>query len=151
MIEESVYAGAVDDKQLAEELRLTIGQLVRSVRAADTMPPGEAAILGFLDRGGPLTTADVAQQRGVSHQSAAKAVKELLAQGLVRAEAHPSDGRKLLLHLTSTGSERLAEERQRRADWIGTAINRALGPNERRTLEAALPVLSRLASHLADK
>ncbi|WP_252541338.1 helix-turn-helix domain-containing protein [Streptomyces sp. RO-S4] len=141
----------MDDKQLAEELRLTIGQLIRSVRTADTMPPGEAAILGYLDRGGPLTTADVAQQRGVSHQSAAKAVKELLAQGLVRGEAHPSDGRKLLLHLTSTGSERLAEERQRRADWIGTAINRALGPDERRTLEAALPLLSRLASHLADK
>ncbi|MFI8207371.1 MarR family winged helix-turn-helix transcriptional regulator [Streptomyces sp. NPDC085937] len=139
----------MDDKQLAEELRLTIGQLVRSVRAADTMPPGEAAILGYLDRSGPLTTADVAQQRGVSHQSAAKAVKELLARGLVRAEAHPSDGRKVLLHLTSTGRDRLAEERQRRADWLGTAIDGALSPGERRTLEAALPLLSRLASHLA--
>ncbi|MEW1682534.1 MarR family transcriptional regulator [Streptomyces sp. NPDC093594] len=141
----------MDDKQLAEELRLTIGQLVRTVRSADTMPPGEAAVLGYLDRSGPLTTADVAQQRGVSHQSAAKAVKELLAQSLVRAEAHPSDGRKLLLHLTSTGRERLAEERQRRADWLSTAIDGALSPEERKTLEAALPLLTRLASHLAGK
>ncbi|MFF9760753.1 MarR family winged helix-turn-helix transcriptional regulator [Streptomyces caelestis] len=138
----------MDENQLAEELRLTVGRLVRTVRTADKMPPGEAAVLGYLDRGGPLTTADIAQQRRVSHQSAAKAVKELLAQGLVRAEAHPSDGRKVLLHLTPTGSGRLAEERRRRADWLGTAINDVLSSDERKTLEAALPLLSRLATHL---
>lgn len=54
----------MDDSRLAEELRLTIGRLVRTVRAVDTMPPGEAAVLGYLDRGGPLTTAEIAQQRG---------------------------------------------------------------------------------------
>lgn len=138
----------MDDNQLAEELRLAIGQLVRTVRTADQMPPGEAAVLGYLDRGGPMTTADVAQQRGVSHQSVAKAVKELLAKGLVRAEAHPSDGRKLLLHLTSAGRGRLAEERQRRAGWLGAAIDDALDPDERKTLAAAVPLLSRLTEHL---
>ncbi|MEV4561709.1 helix-turn-helix domain-containing protein [Kitasatospora sp. NPDC049285] len=141
----------MDDNQLAEDLRQTIGQLVRTVRTADTMPPGEAAVLGYLDRNGPLTTADIAQQRGVSHQSAAKAVKELLSQGLVHAEAHPSDGRKLLLNLTPTGSHRLAEERRRRAAWLGTAINDALNPEERDTLAAALPLLSRLTAHLKAK
>lgn len=141
----------MDDRQLAEELRQVIGQLVRTVRAADKMPPGEAAVLGYLDRTGPLTTADIAQQRAVSHQSAAKSVKELLAQGLVHAEAHPSDGRKLLLHLTPTGRVRLAEERQRRADWLGTAINDVLASDEQETLGAALPLLSRLNAHLNGK
>jgi DNA-binding MarR family transcriptional regulator len=141
----------MDDSRLAEELRLAIGQLVRTVRTADTMPPGEAAVLGYLDRSGPMTTADVAQQRGVSHQSVAKAVKELLAQGLVQAEAHPSDGRKLLLHLTSAGRGRLDEERQRRAGWLGAAINDALDPDERKTLAAAVPLLSRLTEHLKGK
>ncbi|MEU4009177.1 MarR family winged helix-turn-helix transcriptional regulator [Streptomyces pseudogriseolus] len=137
----------MDDSRLAEELRLTIGRLVRTVRAVDTMPPGEAAVLGYLDRGGPLTTAEIAQQRGVSHQSAAKTVKGLLAQGLVRAEAHPDDGRKLLLTLTPAGHDRLAEERRRRADRLGSAINAVLSPDERKTLEAALPLLSRLSTH----
>lgn len=141
----------MDDRQLAEELRLTIGRLVRTVRTADTMPPGEAAVLGYLDRGGPLTTAEIAQQRGVSHQSAAKTVKDLLAQDFVRAEAHPGDGRKLLLHLTPAGHGRLAEERRRRADWLGAAINDVLSSDERRTLEAALPLLSRLSTHLRGK
>ncbi|MGW0971379.1 MarR family winged helix-turn-helix transcriptional regulator [Streptomyces sp. NPDC002516] len=138
----------MDDDRLAEDLRLAVGQLVRAVRPADQMPPGEAAVLGYLDRGGPLTTADIAQQRGVSHQSVAKAVKELLGQGFVRAEPHPTDGRKLLLHLTTAGSSRLAEERRRREDWLGAAINEALNADERRTLAAALPLLSRLTAHL---
>ncbi|MDN3284766.1 helix-turn-helix domain-containing protein [Streptomyces thermocarboxydus] len=141
----------MDDKQLAEELRLTIGRLVRTVRTADTMPPGEAAVLGYLDRGGPLTTTEIAQQRGVTHQSAAKTVKDLLAQHLVRAEPHPDDGRKLLLHLTRAGRDRLAEERRRRADGLGAAINDVLDADERRTLEAALPLLSRLSTHLHGK
>lgn len=141
----------MDDKQLAEELRLTVGQLVRAVRTADTMPPGEAAVLGYLDRGGPMTTADIAQLRRVSHQSAAKAVKELLGQGLVHAEAHPSDGRKLLLDLTPAGSSRLDEERRRRAAWLGTAITEVLDSAERETLAAALPLLSRLTAHLRAK
>ncbi|MFF3448750.1 MarR family winged helix-turn-helix transcriptional regulator [Streptomyces sp. NPDC002667] len=138
----------MDDDRLAEDLRLAVGQLVRAVRPADKMPPGEAAVLGYLDRGGPLTTADIAQQRGVSHQSVAKAVKELLGQGFVRAEAHPSDGRKLLLHLTTAGSSRLAEERRRREDWLGAAIDEVLSSDERQTLAAALPLLSRLTAHL---
>jgi len=141
----------MDDHQLAEELRLAIGELVRTVRTADTMPPGEAAVLGYLDRDGPLTTADVAQQRGVSHQSTAKAVKELQAQGLVYTEAHPSDGRKLLLHLTPAGRDRLAEERRRRADSLGAAVSDALSSDERETLEAALPLLSRLTARLKAK
>ncbi|CAL9328543.1 hypothetical protein SUDANB21_00033 [Streptomyces sp. enrichment culture] len=141
----------MDDKHLAEELRLTIGHLVRTVRAADTMPPGESAVLGYLDRAGPMTTAEIAQQRGVTHQSAAKTVKDLLAQNLVRTEAHPGDGRKLLLHLTQAGRDRLAEERRRRAAWLGAAINDVLDADERRTLEAALPLLSRLSTHLHGK
>ncbi|AZQ70220.1 MarR family transcriptional regulator [Streptomyces luteoverticillatus] len=141
----------MDDNQLAEELRLVIGRLVRTVRAVDTMPSGEATVLGYVDRDGPLTTADVAHQWGVSHQSAARAVKDLLGQGLLHAEAHPSDGRKLLLRLTPEGSDRLAEERRRRADRLGTAITEALAPDEREALAKALSLLSRLDAHVKVK
>lgn len=137
-----------DEDRLAEDLRRTVGELVRAVRTADTMPPGEAAVLGYLDRGGPMTAADLAQLRGVTHQSATKAVKELLAQGFVRAEAHPLDGRKLLLRLTPAGSARLAEERGGRARWLGAALDDALSPQEREALAAALPLLERLTAHL---
>ncbi|MFF3460725.1 MarR family winged helix-turn-helix transcriptional regulator [Streptomyces sp. NPDC002730] len=141
----------MDDNELAEELRLVVGRLVRVVRAGDIMAPGEAAVLGYLDRSGPQIATDIAQQRGVSHQAVAKAVKRLLNSGFVRAEAHPSDGRKLLLHLTSTGRSRLAEERQRREDWLGAAIHQVLTSSEREALAAAIPLFSRLTAHLLAK
>ncbi|MEV6127568.1 MarR family transcriptional regulator [Streptomyces violaceusniger] len=136
---------------LAEDLRQAIGELVRAVRAADTMPSGEAAILGHLDRGGPQTTADLAPRRGVTHQSAAKSVKELLGAGLVRTEPHPSDGRKLLLDITDTGRARLQRERAQRATWLGAAISDALSPDEQRRLRDCVPLLTRLTTRITGK
>ncbi|WP_121711104.1 helix-turn-helix domain-containing protein [Streptomyces sp. E5N91] len=141
----------MDEDALAEELRRSIGELVRAVRAVDTMPPGEAAILGFLDRDGPLTTADLARLRGVTHQSAAKSVKDLSAAGLVRGEPHPGDGRKLLLCLTDAGRSRLRRERTLRAGALGTAIRETFDPDERRRLSESVALLSRLTTHLTGR
>ncbi|CAM5233270.1 MarR family transcriptional regulator OS=Streptomyces tendae OX=1932 GN=F3L20_18350 PE=4 SV=1 [Streptomyces tendae] len=138
----------MDEDALAEELRRSIGELVRAVRAVDTMPPGEAAILGFLDRDGPLTTADLARLRGVTHQSAAKSVKDLSADGLVHSERHPDDGRKFLLRLTDAGRSRLRRERALRAGALGAALRETFDPDERRRLSESVALLSRLTAHL---
>ncbi|MEU8171095.1 helix-turn-helix domain-containing protein [Micromonospora sp. NPDC049004] len=141
----------MDVDALAEELRQSLGELVRAVRAADTMPPGEAAILGFLDRDGPLTTADLARLRGVTHQSAAKSVKDLSAEGLVRGEQHPGDARKLLLHLTDAGRSRLQRERALRAGALGAAIRETFDEDERRQLSESVILLSRLTTRLTGR
>ncbi|MFD7534749.1 MarR family winged helix-turn-helix transcriptional regulator [Streptomyces sp. NPDC059819] len=136
----------MNDHALAEELRQVIGELVRKVRAADSMPAGEAASLGHLDRGGPLTAADLAHLRGVTHQAASKSVKELLGRGLVDVTPHPSDGRKLLLRITELGRDHLQRERSQRAHWLDTAIQ-ALDPEERQKLRECVPVMVHLAAH----
>ncbi|MEV0264722.1 MarR family transcriptional regulator [Streptomyces sp. NPDC050617] len=141
----------MDEDALAEELRQSVGELVRAVRGVDTMPPGESAALGYLDRNGPLTTADLAQRRGVTHQSAAKSVKELTSGGFVRAEPHPSDGRKLLLHITDAGRDRLRGERAQRAQAVNAAIHDLFSPEEQRRLRDGVGLLSRLAAHLAGR
>ncbi|QLJ02610.1 MarR family transcriptional regulator [Streptomyces sp. NEAU-sy36] len=138
----------MDEDALAEELRRSLGELVRAVRTVDTMPPGEAAILGFLDRDGPLTTAELARLRGVTHQSAAKSVKDLTADGLVHGEQHPEDGRKLLLHVTDAGRSRLRRERAARAGALGAAIRETFDPDEKQRLSEAVALLSRLTARL---
>ncbi|OKI01325.1 MarR family transcriptional regulator [Streptomyces sp. CB02923] len=115
------------------------------------MSPGEAAVLGFLDRGGPLTTADLAHRRGVTHQSAAKSVKALIGDGLVRAEPHPGDGRKTLLHITGAGRTRLRHERDQRAHALDAAIRDLFSPEERQQLRDCTALLSRLTAHLAGR
>ncbi|WP_214417081.1 MarR family winged helix-turn-helix transcriptional regulator [Sphaerisporangium fuscum] len=135
-------------EQLAEDLRAAIGRLVRTTRAVDTLPPGEAAILGYLDREGPQTITDLARRRQVSHQSAAKSVKELTTLGLVHAAPHPTDGRMRVLVLTPAGRARLDDERHRRADRLGHAIEHALTPAEREELQRCVGLLSRLSALL---
>jgi len=139
------------DDTLAEDLRQAIGDLVRAARAADTMPAGEAAILGHLDRGGPQTTADLAQRRGVTHQSTAKSVKQLTAEGLVRAEPHATDGRKLVIHITEKGKARLDEERAQRADWLDAAIRSTLSATEQRQIQDCIPLLVRLTTSITSR
>jgi DNA-binding MarR family transcriptional regulator len=137
-----------DSAELAEDLRSAIGRLVRTVREVDTLASGEAAVLGLVDREGPQTTAAVAQRRGVRHQSVAKSVKELVAEGLLSTEAHPTDGRKLLLHLTPAGRDRLDDERRSRADKLAVAIDEDLTAAERQDLERCVALLSRLAGYV---
>ncbi|MEV5756825.1 MarR family transcriptional regulator [Streptomyces tendae] len=137
------------DETLAEDLRQAVGALVRAVRTVDTMPGGAAAILGYLDRDGPQTTAELAQRRLVSHQSAAKSVKELSAAGLIVSESHPDDRRKVLLRISPAGRERLCHERTRRTASLHNAIDDTLTLAEQQQLQDALPLLTRLTAHLA--
>lgn len=108
---------------------------------------GHACVRIEADRDGPQTTADLAQRRGVRHQTVAKTVKELSARGLVHAEPHPRDGRKMLLHLSDAGRARLAEDRGRRADWLAAAIAEELTSAERRQVADCVPLLGRLSEY----
>lgn len=134
-----------DAVELAEALRAVVGRLVRSVRAVDTLPISEAAALGALDRNGPQTTAELAQLRGVRHQSMAKAVERLAGDGLVAKTPHEHDGRKVLLEITQLGREILTEERARRADRMAEIIDAQLTAEERATLAKAVDLLGRIA------
>ncbi|MEW9531227.1 MarR family winged helix-turn-helix transcriptional regulator [Microbispora sp. NPDC049125] len=139
-----------DTVALAEDLRAAIGGLLRIVRTGDILPPGEIAILGYLDRDGPQVIADLARRRRVSHQSAAKSVSDLVERGLVRAEPYAGDRRKRLLRLTDAGSSLVNEERHRRADVLGAAIDEALTDAERAELDRCIDLLARLAARVRE-
>jgi DNA-binding MarR family transcriptional regulator len=131
----------------AHELRLAVGSLVRAVNARGAVPAGQLAALGVLDRDGAATTSDLAARTRVRPQSMAATVQSLVARGLVEGRPHPTDGRKTLLAITDAGRDVLGGERDRREDRLAAAIDEALTPDERATLEAATPLLARLADH----
>ena len=129
----------------AGELRLALGRLVRRVRAESSVPLGQLAVLGVLDREGPRTTSDLAAAQQVRHQSMARTVGQLVALGHVAQAPHPSDGRKTVLSVTAAGRARLEDERTRRVDWLARAIEEQLTPEELRVLRRATALLERLA------
>src|SRR5262252_1829760 len=98
---------------LAEQLRSSVDRLSRSARRAQALPPGEAAVLGALDRAGPQTIARLADERGVRHQTAAKIVAQLEAADLVTKRSHPDDARMVQVRLTRRGAATLRKDRAR--------------------------------------
>ncbi|GAB1640648.1 MarR family winged helix-turn-helix transcriptional regulator [Krasilnikovia sp. MM14-A1259] len=130
--------------QLAADLRLVLGQLVRRVRADDPTPPDVTAVLGLLGRQGPMTTSELAAARRVRPQSMARSVGRLVEQGLAERVSHPVDRRKAPIALTARGHEILGEERGRRADWLARAIDETLSDRDVQTLTDAVDLCRRL-------
>lgn len=75
-------------------------------------------------------------------------MKDLIAAGLVRTEPHPSDGRKLLVHITDPGRTRLRHERERRTHALGAAIRDTFSAEGRERLREGAGLLSRLTARL---
>ena len=83
----------VEATQSASELRVVLGRLVRRLRAENTFPATQVAVLARLERDGPQTTSALAAAERVRPQSMAQTVAELRASGFVRRRPHPIDGR----------------------------------------------------------
>lgn len=138
---------AADDDvaRLAADLRLTLGRLVRRARAESTLlPVGQTAVLGRLDREGPMTTSDLAAAEKVRPQSMARTVSLLQGEGLIAGEPHPTDGRKTLLRIAPAGLEMLVAQREGREHWLAEVLEHELTATERKTLRKAVPLLDRL-------
>ncbi|MFD6158780.1 MarR family winged helix-turn-helix transcriptional regulator [Nocardia sp. NPDC060256] len=84
----------------------------------------------------------------MTHQSAAKTIKDLVGAGLVRTEPHPDDGRKHLLYITDTGRARLRRERTQRATSLDSAISNTLTPDEQQQLWDCVRLLTRITAHM---
>jgi DNA-binding MarR family transcriptional regulator len=130
-----------DLTEVAEDLRAAVGDFVRRVRAHDTMPRGQAAVLGYLARTGPLSIADLARCERVKHQSMTRTVNLLAEQGLVALGAAEDDRRRVVVTITGPGQRRLAQERRQRSARIAAALQTLDG--EERALVARLPAVLR--------
>jgi DNA-binding MarR family transcriptional regulator len=136
---------ADDVARLAADLRLTLGRLVRRARAESTLlPVGQTAVLGRLDREGPMTTSDLAAAERVRPQSMARTVALLQQEGFIVGEPHPTDGRKTLLKIAPAGLEKLTVQRQGREGWLAEALEGELSAAERRSLRKTVALLDRL-------
>ncbi|AGZ42713.1 MarR family winged helix-turn-helix transcriptional regulator [Actinoplanes friuliensis] len=131
--------------ELAEELRAAVGDFVRRIRVHDGMPPGQAAVLGRLSRGGPLPIAELARGEQVKHQSMTRTVNLLRDQGLVSTTPGETDRRQVVVTLTGAGADALDGERHRRAVGIDRALREDLTAEERELVRLIPGILRKLA------
>jgi DNA-binding MarR family transcriptional regulator len=136
-------------EQLAGELRVGLGLLVRRLRHATpagdlTLP--ESSALARLDRGGPATSAELARQEQISPQSMGATLAALEARGLLSRTPDPSDGRRVLLSVSDAGAAVLWSRRDARTQRLASGLGAAFTDPELAQLAAAVPLLERLAA-----
>lgn len=129
----------------AGDLRLALSHLMRRLRTEDSFPLAYAAVLGRLDRGGPMTTSALAAAEGMRPQSMAQTIAELHEDRLVRRRPDPGDRRQVFIELTELGRRTINAERSRRDDWLAHAIASELSSAEQQVLIRAIPLLRRLS------
>jgi len=139
-----------DAQEVAASLRTSIGMLLRRMRQERaegdlTMP--ESSALARLDRGGPVTAAELARQEQISPQSMGATLAALQARGLIERWADPEDGRRFVLYVTETGTEVLHHRRSQRTQMLAVALTEHFSPDELALLQQAAPLLERLAEH----
>jgi DNA-binding MarR family transcriptional regulator len=75
----------------------------------------------------------------------AQTICDLEALGLIARSPDPSDGRRVLVELTESGTEILEEDRRKREGWLARAITEGLSAEEQEVLQRAVALLRRLA------
>ncbi len=140
-----------DPGDLADELRVSLGLLIRRIRQVQadgelTMP--ETSALARLDRGGPATASALARREQISPQSIGATLASLEARGLLERHPDPADGRRVVLSVTAAGQDVLRTRRSARTQALARALAAGFSPAELRQLQAAAPLLERLAQQL---
>lgn len=137
--------------EIASDLRVVVGQLVRRFRQDRTVPQPQLAAMGWLHREGARTTSQLAALERVRPQSMAQTVAQLESAGLIERRPDPSDGRQSLIDLTPAGRETMEQFRLAGESWVSEAIAARLTPAELAELERGIALLARLVNEPADR
>ena len=132
----------------AHEIRTSLFRLVRRLR--QERPEGELSysqlnVLGWLEREGPMTNADLAAAERVTPQTMMRATADLVTSDLISRADNPSDGRSRLISLSEAGS-RILDQVQPVLDPVRHAVLADFSEDE---LAGAELMLDRLLGGIA--
>ena len=130
------------------ELLLTLGLLVRRLRAASLTQTQELsstqmAVIARLAKDGPATISDLARAESVKSQSMGTVIAVLEQMGIVERNAHPTDGRQVLIALSAKGTAMRENVRDTKRAWLEQAVAK-IDKKDREVLFAAGEIIKRL-------
>jgi len=120
-----------------------LNRRLRQERQSD-LTATQLSVLGSVRVLGPATPSQIAARERVSQPSVARTLKCLLEDSYVTKKPHPDDGRQVLISVSELGEKVLAEERQRRDQWLDRRLA-TFTSAERVQLRDATDLLVRLA------
>jgi len=140
----------IDD--VAGALHASVRLLVQRIRQTQAvegdLTSPETSALARLDRTGPTTAAELARLERISPQSMGATVAALEERGLVGRAPDPADGRRSILSLSADGRALLQRRRSARSEHLSAALESAFTRAEVKQLQAAAPLIERLAQNI---
>jgi DNA-binding MarR family transcriptional regulator len=141
------------ERQLAENLRVTLGRLNRSLRltqAQKDLSSSQREVLMAIARAGTLRLSDLAREEGLNPTMLSRIVAKLEAAGMVTRACDPKDAR--VIHLAATPQALALREtiRSERTDALLFALSQ-LSKEEKTALSDATPALENIVATLRDR
>lgn len=135
------------DAAVAARLRVAIGRLNRQLARSyqDTLTFAQTSALVAIAQREPIRLGELAQVERVAAPSMTRTLATLIADGLVRKDPDPQDGRSWQVALTPKGQQLLIDIKQARSAALAERMAR-LTPEQYEMLSTALPVLELLAA-----
>jgi DNA-binding MarR family transcriptional regulator len=129
-----------------EDLRLVIQKVARRIRgnrASDDLSDSHLGVLFFLEDS-DHSPSELAAHERVTPPSMNRTLNGLELAGLVSRHPADDDARRVRVSITAAGRAQITGTRALRTAWFSQQLA-ALTADERRALEAATPILRRLA------
>jgi DNA-binding MarR family transcriptional regulator len=140
---------------VARDVRIAVGRLARQLRRlyGQGQAPGEPtflelAILLRVERTGPSSAGALATGERVTSQAVSAALAGLRRRGLVRVTTDPDDRRRSLIEISETGRQTLERRERQVGDRLAEVVTADFADAELECLEAAAPLLNRIADLL---
>jgi len=107
-------------------------------------------VLFTVVRCGPIGMSELAREEDLNPTMLSRVVARLADDGLLERMPHPEDGRVVVVSATDAGTSLRKETVQARNDVLAHELD-GLSPEDAAAIEAALPVIEKLAARLKDR
>jgi DNA-binding MarR family transcriptional regulator len=124
---------------------LRLARRLRAERVDPTLSDGQFAVLGWLNKHGPLTLTQLAEHERVSAPSMNRTVNCLEEAGYLVREADEADRRRSNIRLTDSGRDLVTRTLTQRDAWLTTRL-RELSKDDRAALARAAELMGDLAT-----
>lgn len=136
------------DERLAGSLSLAVVRMARRLRLRrdnELVSLTQLSALNTLFHEGAMSPGALAAAERVKPPSMTRVIASLSDLGMIKREAHPTDGRQAIVTLAPAGKQVILDEVAARKAWLNDRLA-DLTPEERAALSAAVPILNRIIS-----
>lgn len=95
-----------------------------------------------------MTPGALAMRERVRPPSMTRVIASLTELGFVARDAHPADGRQVLVSVSDAGTDLIEAERRASQEWLKKRLDR-LDPDERKTLLVAADLMTDIVDESA--